>query len=120
VDPHRIRITAGGNHINYPGELSTRTADITTSKLMWNSILSTEGAKYMCLDLKKNYLSAPLDQYKYMKILLALFSDQIKKQYNLDSLALGGYVFLELCRAVWGSPSQNFGKQVAMQKTSPT
>jgi len=37
-DPHRIRITAGGNLINYPGELSTRTADLTTSKLMWNSV----------------------------------------------------------------------------------
>jgi len=31
-DPHRIRITAGGNLINHPGELTTRTADITTSK----------------------------------------------------------------------------------------
>ena len=51
-DPHRIRIAAGGNLINYPGELSTRTADLTTSKLMWNSVLSTEGAKYMCLDIK--------------------------------------------------------------------
>jgi hypothetical protein len=51
ADPHRIRITAGGNLINYPGELSTRNADITTSKLMWNSFLSTKGANYMCLDL---------------------------------------------------------------------
>jgi hypothetical protein len=56
------------NLINYPGELSTLTAGITTLKLMWNSILSTEGAKYMCLDLKNFYLSAPLDKYKYMKI----------------------------------------------------
>jgi hypothetical protein len=64
VNPHRIQITAGGNLINYPGELSTRTGDITTSKLMWNSILSMEGVKYMCLDLKKNYLSAPLNRYE--------------------------------------------------------
>ena len=45
ADPHRIRITAGGNLIHYPGELTTRTANLTTSKLMWNSVLSTEGAK---------------------------------------------------------------------------
>ena len=51
ADPHRIRITAGGNLINYPGELTTRTANLTTSKLMRNSVLSTEGAKYMCLDI---------------------------------------------------------------------
>jgi hypothetical protein len=34
ADPHRIRITAGGNLINYPGELTTQTANLTTSKLM--------------------------------------------------------------------------------------
>ncbi len=60
-DPHRIRKTAGGNLINHPGELTTRTADITTSKLHWNSVLSTQKAKYMCLDLKSFYLSAPLE-----------------------------------------------------------
>jgi hypothetical protein len=58
----------------------------------------------MCLDLENFHLSAPLDQYKYMDILLALFPDWIKKQYNLDSLALDGFVFLEMCRAVWGIP----------------
>ncbi len=51
ADPHHIQITAGGNLITYPGELSTRTADLTTSKLMWNSILSMPHAKYMCLDI---------------------------------------------------------------------
>jgi hypothetical protein len=50
ADPPRIRITVGGNLTNYPGELSTRTANLTTSKLMWNGVLSTEGAKYMCMD----------------------------------------------------------------------
>jgi hypothetical protein len=52
ADPHQICITAGGNLINYPSKLSTQTANLTTSKLMWNSILSTNGAKYLCLDIK--------------------------------------------------------------------
>ena len=56
ADPNRNQITAGGNLINYPGKLTTRTADITTSKLHWNSILSTPDAKYMCLDIKNFYL----------------------------------------------------------------
>jgi hypothetical protein len=45
ADPNRVRITAGGNLINYPGELTTRTAVLTTSKILWNSTLSTPGAK---------------------------------------------------------------------------
>ena len=44
-DPNRVRITAGGNLIIYPGELTTRTADITTSKILWNSVLSTKKSK---------------------------------------------------------------------------
>jgi hypothetical protein len=48
-DPNRVRITGGGNHINYPGELTTITADITTAKLNWNSMLSTPNAKLCAL-----------------------------------------------------------------------
>ena len=42
-DPNRVRITAGGNLItDYPGDVTTRTADLTTSKILWNSVISTE------------------------------------------------------------------------------
>ena len=52
-DLHQIRITAGGNLINYKGNVSVRTADIDTAKIHWNSVISTLNAKYMCLDIKK-------------------------------------------------------------------
>jgi hypothetical protein len=50
---HRVRLTVGDNLIQYPGDASTRSADLTTSKCLWNSTISTDGAKYMCLDVKK-------------------------------------------------------------------
>jgi hypothetical protein len=65
-DPNRVRITAGGNLIDYPGKLTTRTADLTSSKIIWNSVLSTRNAKYMCVDIKNFYLCSPLDRYEYM------------------------------------------------------
>jgi len=104
ADQHRICITAGGNLINYSGELTTRTADLITSKLMWNSVLSTKGTKYMCLDIKNFYLTAPLDRYEYMKMPLSLFPSWIKEQYNLDKHTKNGFVYLEMHRAVWGLP----------------
>jgi hypothetical protein len=58
-DPNRVRITAGGNLIEYPGELTTRTADLTTSKILWNSVLSTEGATFMGIDISNFYLGTP-------------------------------------------------------------
>ncbi len=51
-DPHRIRITAGGNLIDYDGDAFVCTADLDTAKLHWNSVISTENARYMCLDIK--------------------------------------------------------------------
>ena len=65
-DPTRVRITVGGNLLNSPGELTTRTADLTTTKLMWNSVISTHRAKYMTADIKSFYLETPLDRYEYM------------------------------------------------------
>ncbi len=52
-DPNRIQITAMGNLVSYKGELSVPTADINTAKIHRNSVISTKGAKYMCLDIKK-------------------------------------------------------------------
>ncbi len=58
----------------------------------------------MCLDIKNFYLSAPLDRYEYMKMLLTLFPEWIIEQYNLRMYALNGFVYLEMRRAVWGLP----------------
>ncbi len=55
-DPNHTRITAMGNLVSYDGELSVRTADINTAKIHWNSVISDELAKYMCLDIKIFYL----------------------------------------------------------------
>ena len=93
-----------GNLVKYDGELSVRTADINTAKMHWNSVISTKKAKYMCLDIKKFYLTAALEYYEYMKIPLALFPRWIVKQYDLSKHQLDGWVHLEMRRAVWGLP----------------
>ena len=37
-DPHRVRITAGGDRLDYFGETSTETASIETAKILINSV----------------------------------------------------------------------------------
>ncbi len=120
-DPNQIRIAVGGNLITNKGSTSTRTADLTTSKLLWNSVLSTTGAKYMCIDNKNFYLTAALDYYEYMKIPLALFPEWIKLQYNLDTHARDGFVFLEIRHTVWGLPQACFFcKQITAKAAQTT
>jgi hypothetical protein len=58
----------------------------------------------MCLDIKKFYLTAALDYFEYMKMPLMVYPEWIRKQYNLDALALNGHVYLRMERAVWGLP----------------
>ena len=67
-DPNRVRITVGGNLIKFPGELTTRKADLTNSKILWNSTLSTPDAKYACADVGNFYLATPMARFEYMRI----------------------------------------------------
>jgi hypothetical protein len=96
VHPNWICIAFGGNLITYRGDTYTCTADLTTSKLLWNSVLSTNRARYMCINIKNFYLTAALDYYEYMKIPVALFPEWIKKQYNIDTHTRDGFIFLEI------------------------
>jgi hypothetical protein len=102
--PHCIQITAGGNLIKYDASASVQTADLDTTKLHWNSVISTKDARYMCQDIKNFYLTAALEYYKYMKIPLTLFPAWIVEQYDLNKHALHSFVHLEMRRALWGLP----------------
>jgi hypothetical protein len=103
-DPNRIRITAGGNLIQCNSELSVRTANINTTKLHWNSVVSTKKAKYMYLNIKKFYLTAALEYFEYMRIPLSYFPTWTVEQYNLIERAYKGYMYIEMRRAMWGLP----------------
>jgi hypothetical protein len=77
------RVTVGGNLIQYPGDVSTRLADLATSKCLWNSTISTAGAKYMCLDITNFYMGTPMESFEYMGIPIKLIPQEIVDQYNL-------------------------------------
>ena len=103
-DPHRLRITAGGNLIKYAGELTTKTADLTTAKIQWNSIISTEDARFMGIDIKSFYLETPLDQYEYMRFPIKIFPEHTKNQYNLEQHALNGHVYIKIQKTIYSLP----------------
>ena len=58
-EPKRIRIAVDGNLFTYEGNTSTQTADLTTPKLLWNSVLSIDGVRYMCIDIKISISQQP-------------------------------------------------------------
>ena len=92
-DRNGVRITTGENLIQYAGDLTTRMADLTVTKMIWNSVVSTPGAKYAAFDVGDFYLETPLDEYEYMKIPLDLYPQWTRDQYNWDKHAYKGYVY---------------------------
>jgi hypothetical protein len=65
----------GGDWLDYSGDVATSTSDITTSKFLINSTLSTKDAEMMTMDIKNYYLGTPLPWYEYMRMLLSIFPE---------------------------------------------
>ena len=99
-EPNRVRIIAGGNLIKYTGKLTTRTTDLTTSNELWNSVLSTVGARFMGINIKSFYLEMPLDHFEYMKIPPSVFPQHFIDHYNLAEHAKNVFVHLEIRQAI--------------------
>ncbi|KAL7483088.1 hypothetical protein ACHAW6_013638 [Cyclotella cf. meneghiniana] len=77
---------------------------MVTSKILWNSIISTPNARYLTADLKLFYLTAPLNRYEYMRIPLQIIPTHIIDQYDLRAKAKNGFVYMEIRRAMYGLP----------------
>jgi hypothetical protein len=98
----RVRRTVGGDRLDYSGDVATSTADITTFKILINSTLSTTDAAMMMIDIKNYYLGTPLPRFEYMKMLLSRFPEEIIQKYNLNALAVNGWVYIEIRKGMYG------------------
>jgi hypothetical protein len=119
-DPNRVRITVGGNLITYPGEVTTRTADMITSKILWNSVLSTPGAKYCCADVKNFYLETPMERYEYMRIPARLIPDEFIDAYALRPKIHKGFLYMEIRKGMYGLPQAGIiANQLLRKRLAP-
>jgi len=116
-EKHRTRLTVGGDRINYPDGCGTPTADLLTVKLLFNSVISTEGVKFMSLDIKNFYLNTPLKRYEYLKLKLTNFPEDVIKQYNLrDKATPEDFVYVEVRKSMYGLPQAGLLAQELLEK----
>jgi hypothetical protein len=73
----RVSLLAGGDRLDYFGDVATSTADISTFKILINSTLSTADAVMMMMDIKNYYLGTPIPRVEYMKMLVSRFREDI-------------------------------------------
>jgi hypothetical protein len=91
---HRVRLTVGGDRLDYSGNTKTSTADITTFKILINSTLSTQEAKKMIMDIINYYLCTPFPTYEYMRLPMSILPLDIIEKYDLTRMAVNGRVYL--------------------------
>ena len=60
-DTYHVRFTVGGNIINYKGETYTPTTDLTIAKLLLSSLISTNGARLICIGLSNFHIITPFN-----------------------------------------------------------
>jgi hypothetical protein len=90
------RLTVGGDQIEYPGDKSTRTAGLTTAKILINIVISTKGARFLVVDLKNIYLNTPLGRFEFVVINLSSLPQKVIDKYGLLELAHDGIVYIEI------------------------
>jgi hypothetical protein len=119
-EKERVRLTVGGDKLDYSGDVTTSTAGITTFKILINSTLFTENATMMMMDIKNYYLGTPLPRFEYMKMLLSSFPEEIIQKYNLNPLAVDGWVYIENRKGAYGLKQAGLlANQLLQTRVSP-
>ena len=117
ADPNRTCITIAGQNIKYPGDVGTKTASLGLVKLLLNSVLSHQGAKFVTLDIRNYYLQTPLDRPEYVRIKLSDIPQDFVDEYNLqDFFNANGWVYFEIKNGVYGLPQSGVLAQALLEK----
>jgi hypothetical protein len=103
-DPDRTRITIGGNHICFPGNVGTRMALLELVKLLLNSVLSRKEARFSSIDQKNFYLDTPMPDPEYVRIKILDIPEEFIEEYNLTSKDWDGWIYFEIRQGWYGLP----------------
>jgi hypothetical protein len=113
-------MTVAGDRVEYPSEVATRTADLTVTKAILNSVCSTKAALYMNMDIKKYYRGTPLERYTYVCIPFSMVPDEIMNEYNLHSLVHNSYLYVEVRKGMYGLPQAGLLANILLAKRLAT
>ncbi len=98
------RITIGGNHICFPGDVGTNTASLELFKLLLNSVLLRKGARFSIIDLKNFYLDTPMPDPEYVRIKISNIPAEFIEGYKLTGSDRDGWIYFEICQGCYGLP----------------
>jgi hypothetical protein len=113
AEPYRVRCTVGGNLIDFPGDISTKAADLVTVKCLINNIISTPEHRQPVSTLKISILNNPLPHAEYIRFLADAIPNDKWTQYHLHEFVdYRGYIYAAFLRKrTWTTFRQPCGKR---------
>jgi Reverse transcriptase (RNA-dependent DNA polymerase) len=103
ADPHRVRCTVGGNLLDFPGDKSTKVAELVTIKILLNNVVSTPRARAACIDLKDFYLGNTLPEFEYVFFRRDTIPDEFFEQYkHIIFVTADGYIYARVEKGMYG------------------
>jgi hypothetical protein len=97
AETHRVRMTAGGDKLDYPGDASSPTVSTLDAKIHINSTISDahKGARHLGLDIKNYFLGTPMTYYQYIRVPPSTIPTELwnDPRYKID-INDDGYVYL--------------------------
>ena len=98
-DKYRVRLTVGGDRLEYFNATAAPAASLIESKLLFNSTISqsSKNARFLTLDIKDFFLQTDMENCEYMKIHAKYFCTELRNKYNIDALISNdGYVYCKI------------------------
>jgi hypothetical protein len=100
------RITIGGNHICFPGDVGTNTALLELVKLLLNNALSWKRAWFSSINLKNFYLDMPMPDPEYVRIKISDILAEFIEEYHPTGKDWDDWIYFEFARDVIVFPKQ--------------
>ena len=116
AEQNRTRYVIGGDRINYPGEVATPTAEMLVAKMLFNSVVSTVGAKFMTMDISDFYLQTPLKRPEYIRMQLSDIPQEIIDEYKLLDKATNGCIYIVATKGMYGLPQSGLLANELLEK----
>jgi hypothetical protein len=117
AEPNRMRFTVGGDRINYPGKVATPTAEMLVAKMLFNSVNSTRGARFMTIDISNFYLMTPLHQPEFIRMKLSNIPDKIINEYKLgDKTTPSGSIYIVANGGMYSLPQSGLIADKLLEK----
>ena len=98
---YRVRLTVGGDRVQYSGDRSSTTASLETLKVLLNIWVSRE-IKWSTADIKDFYLGSPMDEVVYMYINEKDIPESFKIKHHIEFR--NGKALVSIHKGMYGLP----------------